>query len=324
MALSLGQLMQMRNLGFRDNPSLVAPGSPATIGDLPTPGAISGFGGDTWNADGTQATPVQRTVGDVVPPRPSPSGPSGPTGPLINQLAPNVRQSFDYDKAADTILGPQKKPSTLQAIGQILLPALMAYRGNQQGANMMLSAMADRKEHDRRFRQETVADLVKGRLRDAHAADDANYRDSTPFTSGRNRLRWNPQTGQSEMLYKGSQDFDEYAQALGLEPGSDGYFKAVEDYVLRANGPAAFERNKQLDDYRTGNDVKIEGVRQSNRVGLEGVRQGNRISLRRTPTYRDTHGAPARQSSGASRAPTATDANGNTVRWDGKQWVPVK
>jgi hypothetical protein len=324
MALSLGQLMQMRNLGFRDNPSLVEPGSPGTIGDLPAPGAISGFGGGTWNADGAQATPVQRTVGDVVPPRPAPSGPSGPTGPLINQLAPNVRQSFDYDKAADTILGPQKKPSTLQAIGQILLPALMAYRGNQQGANQMISSMANAKEYDRRYRQETVADLIKGRIRDAQASDDAYYRDTAPFTSGRDRLRWNPETGRTEMLHKGEQDFEAYAKALGLEEGTDPYFGALEDYVLRANGPSALERNKELDSFRTGNDVRLENLRQSNRSALEGQRQGNRVSLRQTPTYRDTHGAPARQSSGGSRSVTATDANGNTVRWDGKQWVPVK
>lgn len=246
-------------------------------------------------------------------------------GPNITDLAPNVRRSFDYEGATDAILGKPEKQSPWKSIAAVLGPALMAASGNQQGANMFINSMNQRRQHNQQFRQDVIRDLVMKRLTDAQASDEAYYRDTAPFSSGRDRLRWDPETNQTAMLHKGEQDFEAYANALDLVPGSDEYFNAVEDYVLRANGPAAFERNKQIDDYRTGNDLRIEGARQNNRVDLEGIRQGNRVNLRQTPTYRDTHGAPARQSSSrASSAPTATDANGNTVRWDGKQWVPVK
>jgi len=64
--------------------------------------------------------------------------------------------------------------------------------------------------------------------------------------------------------------FEEYAQALGLEPGTDEHRTAMKDYVLRGSGPTAH-----------GYDVALEGARQDNRVALEGVRQGNRRDLQR-------------------------------------------
>ena len=55
---------------------------------------------------------------------------------------------------------------------------------------------------------------------------------------------YDPATGQSHVIYDGPEDFETYAQQLNLEPGSEEYFKAVEDYVLKGSGPSAHERRR--------------------------------------------------------------------------------
>ncbi len=121
--------------------------------------------------------------------------------------------------------------------------------------------------------------------------------------------------------------WDAYAAAQGLRPGTPGYKQALQDYVLRGNGPTAFDYDTQLDDHRTGNDLR-----------LEGQRQGNRMRVRQTPTYRDTHapppriGAPAGRA-GAANAPrmpkVAEGPNGQKLylrngRWEDAQGRPIQ
>ncbi len=125
-------------------------------------------------------------------------------------------------------------------------------------------------------------------------------------------------TGQTETLYDAPSPFDEYAQSLGLEPGTDDYATALQDYVLRSSGPTA-----------TDNDLEIEGARQSNRVSLEGVRQGNRVELRNTPTYRQANPLPrAPRRAGAPRSrstgPTAVNPQtGQRITLRNGRWVPA-
>lgn len=101
------------------------------------------------------------------------------------------------------------------------------------------------------------------------------------FTAGNSRLRYDPTTGETSELYQAESDAQQYAVALGYEPGTPEFATAMQDYVLRGHGPTAFSY-----------DVDLENTRQDNREDLEGLRQGNRLSLRRTPTYRDLHPAP--------------------------------
>lgn len=102
------------------------------------------------------------------------------------------------------------------------------------------------------------------------------YEASKPqyFMSGQDRVVVDPVTGQTQVLYDAPEDFEIYAERLGLEPGTDEYSDAAADYVLRSAGPTA-QAGRQF----------LEGVRQDNRKELEGVRQGNRLQLRTTPTY---------------------------------------
>jgi hypothetical protein len=103
--------------------------------------------------------------------------------------------------------------------------------------------------------------------------DDRNFKVNQPqyFTAGNDRVAFDPATGQSNVLYHGSQPFEDYAAALGLKPGTPEYTKALQDYVLRGNGPTAYDYD----------------------VDLEGARQQNRLQLRSTPTYAQTHPRPA-------------------------------
>ncbi|WP_327751683.1 hypothetical protein VVT58_01970 [Sphingobium sp. SJ10-10] len=184
------------------------------------------------------------------------------------------------------------------------------------------------------------------------------------FTVGRNRVRFDPTSNQSQTIYEAPADFEEYAGVLGLQPGTDEYNEAVQDYVLRANGPTAQEGREGL-----------EGLRQDNRISLEGVRQDNRTTLRQMPTYANLHPRPTSGRSGGNAAPRntgsvyapilakiaagqqlsagerqvigmygrggragrgsgaapsqasgpiATDGKGNKVQWNGKAWAPVR
>jgi len=120
--------------------------------------------------------------------------------------------------------------------------------------------------------------------------EDRNAQLNAPqyFMSGRDRIRLDPETGQSAVVYDGPTDFQEYADLMGLEPGTEDYRNAMQDFVLRSNGPTA----------------------QAGRIDLEGVRQGNRMALRQTPTYANLHPRPAAGGSGGGggggrgRAPT--------------------
>lgn len=114
----------------------------------------------------------------------------------------------------------------------------------------------------------------------AETEQKRRYEASQPqyFNSGNDRVMFDPKTQQSSVLYQGQSDAEDYAASLGYQPGTPEFSTAMQDYVLRANGPTAF-----------GYDVDLEDARQGNRETLEGVRYRNRLSLRQTPTYGQTH-----------------------------------
>ncbi|MCP5389176.1 MAG: hypothetical protein H6915_05365 [Novosphingobium sp.] len=257
-------------------------GNSLPLARIPLPGTIGGYGGGTWDVEGGQMvpkTPVQRApIMFDAPPQRDRQPPPLP----------------DYLEAQR----PKKREPWRDVLGSIF-DAMSAFGGGDANYWGGVNKAKDQFEDLQR----------EYALTRAKQDNQARLRDAAPFSSGRDRLRWNPDTSQIETLYKGHQDFESYADTLNLKPGSDEYFKAVEDYVLRGHGPTALERSKTLDDYRTGNDLKAEGTRFR-----------NRMTLRQLPTYRDTHGTPPRRSAG----PTATGPNGEKIMWNGKEWVPVR
>lgn len=292
------------------------------------PGVIGGFAGGTWNADGSPATPDRDGAM-----RPLPGSSGGTTVFDARESAPNhwsvegfdkmrsempplanlpreqagplggsMRQPFDYDAAMAQLAGPQKKIKDWQWILAGIGDVAATMGGGQGRAIENLVGYRDGMRERQRAAQEQILKWQHG---DYAAMRDADLRASAPFSSGRDRVQWNPATGQAQVIYDGPEDFETYAGTLGLEPGSDEYFQAVEDYVLKGNGPSAHSRDLELDDHRTSNDRGLEAYRQGNRVSMERMRQGNRQGM---VDYRNANPAPARprMSSGSPRPQVVT------------------
>ena len=224
----------------------------------PLPGPVSGYGGGTFNMDGSQATPVNR-VGD------------GPRG----------AERADYAAMLQNAVGPAPKMNTGQRIASIVGPMLMAASGNQAGATQMIQAMQGRKDDYARRQQNAAMTAIQWQRDDDQ---EAAKRNAPQFFSGNeDRVRFDPTTGRSQRVYDAPQDFEDYAAAAGHAPGSPEYFRAAEDYVLRGNGPTA-----------SGFDRDLELLRTLGRYQLEDKRQQNRAALRGQPTYRDLNPPPPR------------------------------
>jgi hypothetical protein len=275
------------------------------------PGVIGGYGGGTFNMDGTQVTPAGGADVGVLPSpslsamqrgtqsdkadagysirEASPSmntiadetGPvePSPAMPQPQPLGGSLRQGFDYDAAMRAMVGEKPKNNTVAMILAAIGDGLASYNGQQPWA--MRSILQQRQGYQDRLVQAAQA-LAGWRYRDFARQNEADLNASAPFTIGRDRVQFNPATGKSEVLYNGPEDSELYASQLGLEPGTEPYFRAVEDYVLRSSGPSAHSRDKELDDYRTGNDARMEDLRFGNRRKIEGLRQGNRLEAIRT------------------------------------------
>lgn len=278
-------------------------------GDFPLPGIIGGFGGGTFNMDGTQVTPPSRNM-DSAPP--IPISRLGILGQSRGGYAtPNVDGSampFEGVKPSN----PQKGGGFFRKGGpwiDVLGAIGDGLTGNPLYANTKL-------------RREQMA-LESAKLQQSRLWDveDRNWKASQPeyFTSGRDRIKLDPMTGKAQVVYDGPEDFDEYAQAFGLEPGTDEYEQAITDYVLRGHGPTALKYDKQLDDYRTENDK-----------GYDAYRTQNRLKVRSSPTYRDKNPLPLRPRAAprTTAAPPVVATNpktGEKVMLDGRgKWVSVK
>jgi hypothetical protein len=281
---------------------------PPDMGDW-TPGERNPMTGQV-----NQASPRPEVAGPDEQPsvpavRPRPSGLFG-QGPASQPLGHSLREPFDYDSALRDML--PKKRSDLEKIGAIAVPVLMALSGNPEGASDFTRQYGAKRLAQAKQKQDAIETVLGWKHQDWSRQNGADLDASAPFTIGRNRLQWNPATGHTEKLYEGSADFEDYADSMGLKPGTDAYFRAVEDYVLRSNGPSAFNRDVQLDDHRTGNRRSLEGMRQTNRLGLEDRRQGHRIEAKGAPTYRDTHAPPpslAGSAGGGRRASGPVDVS---------------
>lgn len=231
-------------------------------------------------------------------------------------LGGSQRQPFDYEAAMKAMVGETKDPSVWQYALAAVGDALVRNSGGQGYAVNHLVGQRDRNA----ARQLEAAQTIAGWQYDDWARqNEADLRTSAPYTIGRERLGYNPATGETDVLYRGRQDAEVYADTLGFDRSSEEWNAAVEDYVLKSSGPSAHARDMEIDDYRTGNDRELEQLRYGNRVGLENLRQGNRLQLRRTPAARRGGGGGS-QASGVGTV--ATDGKGNSVIWNGKAWVP--
>lgn len=249
------------------------------------------------------------------PPIPAAEPPMAGNGEATTFQPPRPSSSRpDYAAMMMDAIGPEPKMSGLQKAAAIIGPALMAATGNVSGANQAQAMIADRQNSFADRRRQALMEAVKWGREDDLAREKANQPQF--FSGNEDRIRYDPATGTSTRVYNAPQDFEDYAAAGGLEPGSPEYFSAVQDYVLRGNGPTAFNYDRQL-----------EQVRQAGRISLEGTRHQNRLNVRGAPTYRDLHPQP-KAATGSTKSgkarPTATGPNGQKIEWDGNAWVPVR
>lgn len=205
-------------------------------------------------------------------------------------LGGSMRQPFDYDKAMQALQGEQKKPKWWQYGLAAVGDALVQNSGGQPWATRTLAGQQS--ENAERLRA-AAEQLTKWKHDDWARQNEADLRASAPFTIGRDRVTYDPASGQTNVLYDGPEDFELYAQELGLQPGTEDYYRSVEDYVLRSSGPSAYDRDVSLDDYRTNNDASLERLRAGNRRDLENLRQGNRRGI---IDYRNANPTPRRAS----------------------------
>lgn len=242
------------------------------------------------------------------------NGGSGPTFPIPRGMfASPAASPADMQDRPDAAGAASWRPTGLRHIAGIVGDALSGMAGGparyadlleQRRREAVQAGMAEQQFN----RQSKLAELAR----------DAEARAPRYFSSNGDQLRYNPVTGQTETIWDAPSPFDEYAASLGLEPGTEAYATALQDYVLRDSGPTA-----------TANDLQLEGARQTNRIGLEGVRQGNRLQLRGTPTYRQANPAPrASRGRGSPRprssAPTAVNPQtGQRLTLRNGQWVPA-
>jgi hypothetical protein len=121
----------------------------------------------------------------------------------------------------------------------------------------------------------------------------------------------------------------QYADSLGLEPGSDEYETAIRDQELNANGPTAFKNQQTMQGIRAASSMALQSQRDAQARARAAQAQRGRMEIRGAPAYRDLNPLPPR-ASGRSAAPrksgerTATDANGNTVFYRGGRWVDAQ
>lgn len=214
-----------------------------------------------------------------------------------------ARAPYDYNAEVERMLGPEKKRGTLRDIIGTIADAFSTIGGGQ--ANYW-NHVSEQRDERQKLKRATLRDLIQ-----------ANLRVRDPYSLGRDRFTYNPETGQNTLIEDGPEDFEIYAKSLGLEPGSDAYHNAQEDFVLRGHGPTAFQRGKDMDDYRTSNDERMEGIRAANRARVKSQ-----------PTYRDLNPPPPRTGGSGGRrgnsVPTATGPGGKQIFYRGGKWVDAQ
>jgi hypothetical protein len=309
---------------------------PDLIGDLPLsigqvdPYANHGIGAGS-GVNGQKASALQ---GEVLPPLPPRRGgifgasAQTPQGEMPSTIGGQARAAAigggmqrGASRMADTLGDaiPKKKGGfDWRFAAGILGDALGSLNGQ---APMFAQNMwkLRQQQADHRDRMEQMREQTRLKLSEPDYA-----------TVNNRRVRINPTTGESEVLYTAPQDFEDYATSLGAEPGTPEFDRMVQDYVLRGSGPTATDNYNVREDWRQENREELEGIRQNNRIGLQTHRQAGQRALKAVPTYRQANPTSPRsqgRSGGSGSIPegaTATGPGGAKMIRRGGKWVDLK
>lgn len=279
----------------------------------------------------------QTMLGDTLPPAPpmrggimgSPSRAAPTLGMFGNVAGTGLPPMAGSDKIANRgaplpmdANGDGKKEFDWRMLAGIVGDGLLGAVGQNPiyGPNMWKMRQQQAEHQDRMTQMREQARL--------------KYAEPDYSTVGNRRYRYDPGTGEATPLFVAPTEAEDYAGALGAEPGTPEYDVYLQDYILRHSGPTATDNAMEEEDNRQTNREQLEGVRQRNRLGVENVRQGNRLQLRDSPTYRDANPRPRSAggprtggtggTGGVQEGRTATGPGGAKMIFRGGKWVPLK
>ena len=336
-----------RIVPMAEQPGPSAPVAGGTIDSLPSisfaPGiAPSPFGG------GNIPSPYQPTTANI--------------GPANDQGSPNAALL----SAAMRSIGPGG-PMSLPDMGpmtvgneQITMPPPSPHRsffmadGTGTG-NRILGAIGDgllgwagqpgtyAKTMEARHQEQTAferGEVQYQRRRADELTDRAADANKVQYFSGNeDRVAYDPSTGTARTLYDAPTAPQAYATTLGLTPGSPAYSSAIKDYVLRSNGPTAFEGRDALQTDRYGFMSQLQAPRLANSRRNTDARTSASIAnnmrttaaTQRGQTMTDarTRGSAAYQGrsgrgGGGNAAAIATGPNGHQIVVKGGRWVDAQ
>lgn len=166
-----------------------------------------------------------------------------------------------------------------QGVAEVLGPMLLAAGGNPALALQMVQM----RQQDRQFGDRMKLDHAQQTRLQQEADWRRDFQSRPQYRTVNGQVvQLDPMGGADpEVIYQAPEDFEIYADAMGLEPGTQEYLDAQQDFVLRAHGPTALQ-----------NRTAYEGVRHRNRLGEIDRRESNiRARPPRAPTSRPNPGS---------------------------------
>lgn len=157
------------------------------------------------------------------------------------------------------------------------------------------------------------------------------------FSGNEDRVAYDPSTGTARTLYDAPTAPQAYATTLGLTPGSPAYSSAIKDYVLRSNGPTAFEGRDALQTERYGFMGQLQAPRlATSRRNTDARIAGSTANSMRTTAARQrgqdmtdsrvrgSAGYQGRGGRGGGAAAVAVGPNGHRIVVKGGRWVDAQ
>lgn len=268
-----------------------------------------------------------------------------PTFDLLRAMpgAPQVDEAGDIGAAlaANEAMGDKGHKGLFpgkdwKVIAGIIGDAMMAYGGMQPTFGPGLA---------RRREAEAQQEFDREKWAAQQAAESADRLRPKFEQIGNTGGLWNPATNSYEPIYTAPQPFEIYARQFG-EPGSDEYFKALEDYRagtwndqgvagrLTVQGPrleqsntnnirsTSTSRDNNIRSTGTSRGNSIRSTGQSNANSLRTTNQSNVNSERTDRRVRDSAGFRGR--GGRGGAATAVGPNGQRIVVRNGRWVDAQ
>ena len=279
-------------------PGVVPTAGMGIVQSGPTPRTAA----EAYRAILAQGNVMNVAGGDAPAPAPMPQPPAAEPGVLMAALAkakddrPILMQALDDAARTPPTLGfldrnsidgvaiETRKPKAFEKggvgwdiVGTILDVAAGA-GGAQGGYWAGKRRLADRERQDQLLAAQYARQDAQ-RLEDRRwQVDDRNFKQNAPqyFNSGRDRVAFDPVTGEARTVYDAPEDYESYADTLGFSPDDDGYAAAVQDYVLRGQGPTAMSARGALDRARQLDRIQLKGIPQARAPSARGGGGGRR------------------------------------------------